>query len=79
MEAAFKTDFSAVRVHEADTAASLGAHAFTRGHGLHFAPGEYRPGSAAGQKLIGHELTHVVQQRAGRVAVPQGRGARDST
>ncbi len=45
------------------------------GQDLHFAPGKYSPASSHGQELIGHELAHVVQQRAGRVAVPQGKGA----
>ncbi|MBN2817614.1 MAG: DUF4157 domain-containing protein, partial [Bacteroidales bacterium] len=39
------------------------------------APGQYNPGSQKGQELIGHELTHVVQQREGRVApTKQGKG-----
>jgi hypothetical protein len=42
---------------------------------VHFAPGELDTGSARGQELLGHELTHVVQQRSGQVAAPQGKGA----
>lgn len=75
METAFGHDFSQVRVHEDGNAAALGATAYTRGHDLHFAPGRYRPETQSGQALIGHELTHVVQQRAGHVAIPQGKGA----
>jgi len=67
MESAFNTDFSAVRIHESPHAAELGALAFTQGSEIHFAPGQYRPDDRAGQQLIGHELTHVVQQRQGRV------------
>nr|WP_172304250.1 DUF4157 domain-containing protein [Pseudenhygromyxa sp. WMMC2535] len=67
MGAAFETDFSSVRVIEGPEAAQVGARAFTRGEELHFGPGEYRPQSAAGQRMIGHELAHVVQQRQGRV------------
>jgi hypothetical protein len=74
MEAAFGHDFSRVRVHEGPQAESLGAVAYTQGHNLHFAPGKFRPESSEGKRLLGHELTHVVQQRAGRVAVPQGKG-----
>lgn len=70
MESAFETDFSAVRVHEDGNAEKIGALAYTRGHNLHFASGQFRPHSAEGQKVIGHELTHVMQQRAGRVKVP---------
>ncbi len=73
-EGAFKTDFSDVRIHEGREADSIGAVAYTRGAHLHFAPGKYNPLSQSGQQLLGHELTHVVQQRAGQVAVPQGKG-----
>jgi len=75
MEAAFGEDLSRVRVHEGGQAESLDAVAYTQGHHIHFAPGRYSPRSREGQKLLGHELAHVVQQRAGRVAVPQGAGA----
>lgn len=70
MEQAFGTDFSGVRVH--DTAAA-GALAYTRGDDIHFRPGLYDPSSTGGRELLGHELAHVVQQRAGRVpAGPDG-------
>ncbi len=75
MERAFGQDFSDVRVHEGGAAESIDAVAFTRGSDIHFAPGRYSPASHSGQKLIGHELAHVVQQKAGQVAVPQGKGA----
>jgi hypothetical protein len=74
MEAFFQTDFSGVRVHEGPAAQAMGALAFTLGEELHFAPGLYDPTSRAGVKLLGHELTHVVQQRMGRVANPYGQG-----
>ncbi|MGY4765823.1 eCIS core domain-containing protein [Kribbella sp. CWNU-51] len=58
-------DLSDVRVHTDDDAASaanrLGARAFAAGPHLGFAPGEYDPGSPAGQRLLAHELAHVVQ------------------
>ena len=72
MESAFQQDFSAVRIHEGSAASSVGALAFTRGSDIHFARGQYQPDSKAGQSLIGHELTHVVQQRAGIVKSPSG-------
>lgn len=75
MEAAFGQDLSHVRVHEGGQAESLDAVAYTQGHHIHFAPGKFSPRSREGMKLLGHELAHVVQQRAGRVAVPQGAGA----
>ncbi len=74
MEAAFSTDFSNVSVHQGTQAKSIGAEAYTQGSQIHFQPGKYNPTSQSGQQLLGHELTHVVQQRAGQVAVPQGKG-----
>ncbi len=75
MERAFGADFSEVRIHPGDEAATaVGAKAFTQGSEIHFAPGEYDPGSTLGLELLGHELAHVVQQAQGRVA-PTGERA----
>ena len=68
MEHAFGARFDQVRVHEGGEAQALGASAYTQGTDLHFAPGQYQPGTPQGQELIGHELAHVVQQGEGRVA-----------
>jgi hypothetical protein len=67
MESAFNADFSDVRVHEGSQASDVGALAYAQGSDIHFAPGQYDPGSKSGQQLLGHELTHVVQQRQGVV------------
>ena len=75
MERAFGADFSAVRIHEGPQAEAMGALAYTQGDDIHFAPGRYDPVGPAGQELLGHELAHVVQQREGRVAQPQGKDA----
>ena len=48
-------------------ASDVGALAYAQGSDIHFAPGQYDPGSQSGQELLGHELTHVVQQRQGEV------------
>jgi hypothetical protein len=74
METFFGADFSEVRVHVGTEATSIGAIAFTLGSDLYFAPGYYEPHTPRGQELLGHELTHVVQQRDGRVANPFGDG-----
>lgn len=75
MESAFGTDFSGVRVHEGPRSEALGAVAYTQGNDIHFSPGAYQPNSQSGQELLGHELTHVVQQRQGRVsATTQAKG-----
>ncbi len=66
MGQAMKADFSRVRVHtdaQSDRLnQSLQAKAFTTGQDVFFRQGAYQPGSRAGQELIAHELTHVVQQ-----------------
>ncbi|SMH39825.1 eCIS core domain-containing protein [Azospirillum agricola] len=74
MGAALGGDFSNVRVHVGPQASSIGALAFTTGSDIYFAPGQYRPDTPQGQQLLGHELAHVLQQKAGRVrvAVPDG-------
>lgn len=61
-ESQFGTDFSDVTVHVGHAATLVGAQAFTQGNDIFFAPGSYNPFSKAGTELIGHELTHVVQQ-----------------
>jgi hypothetical protein len=61
-------DLSGVRVHEdaraAESAQSVNALAYTVGRDIVFAPGQYRPASRDGQRLLAHELTHVLQQTA---------------
>ncbi|QNM98643.1 eCIS core domain-containing protein [Chitinimonas koreensis] len=60
-------DLSAVRIHhdaQADTAAKqIHARAFTYGHHIAFAAGQYQPEGSEGKRLLAHELTHVLQQR----------------
>lgn len=74
MEALFRANFADVRVHTGGEAARLGATAFTRGTEIHFAPNTYNPATSHGRGLLAHELTHVVQQRSGRVRNPFGGG-----
>jgi hypothetical protein len=66
LEPHFGRDFSEVRVHtdgEADDLSQkLGARAFTTGQDVFFRSGDYQPESEDGRKLLGHEMTHVVQQ-----------------
>ena len=73
MEPRFGQDFSTVRVHTATIAAqsaeAVDARAFTAGRDLVFGCGQYAPSTREGQRLLAHELTHVVQQ-SGRVSRP---------
>lgn len=68
MEPRFGRDFGGVRVHTdsqaAQSAQAVNARAYTVGNNVVFGAGEYAPGTEAGRKLLAHELTHVVQQRA---------------
>jgi hypothetical protein len=67
-EARFGRDFGSVRVHTdaeaASSARAVDAHAYTVGNHLVFGASRYAPETAAGQYLLAHELTHVVQQGA---------------
>lgn len=66
MEPRLAHDFGAVRIHTdaraQESAAGLGARAFTLGRDIVFGAGEYDPGSTGGRRLLAHELAHVVQQ-----------------
>ncbi|BFT75550.1 DUF4157 domain-containing protein [Paenibacillus sp. P36] len=70
MESAFNADFSNVNIHNNPQSskmnASLGAEAFATGNDIFFREGRYNPDSREGQELLGHELTHVIQQRGGK-------------
>lgn len=69
METGLGDDFSDVRVHPASSkAGQVNALAYTQGSDIHIAPGRFQPHAAQGRQLLAHELTHVVQQREGRVA-----------
>src|SRR5260221_3570864 len=66
MEPRFGYDFSQVRVHTdeqaVESAQAVNALAYTVGKDVVFAEGQYAPGTSEGQRLLAHELTHVVQQ-----------------
>ncbi len=68
-EAELGGDFSQVAVHTNTDPRTLShavqARAFTTGQDIFFRTGEYNPATTSGQKLIAHELTHVVQQNGG--------------
>ncbi|NWJ97256.1 MAG: DUF4157 domain-containing protein [Chloroflexi bacterium] len=66
MSQIFRKSFENVRVHTDEPAAGyakeMGAEAFTVGQNIFFGAGRYQPETPLGQALLGHELTHVVQQ-----------------
>ncbi|WP_442914460.1 eCIS core domain-containing protein [Kribbella sp. NBC_01484] len=55
-----------MRIHTDEYASAhageVGARAFTVGHDIFFAAGEYAPSTPTGRRLLAHELTHVLQQ-----------------
>jgi hypothetical protein len=67
MESAFGVGFRHVGVHDDEHAADLNrrlhARAFTFGREIFFGRGAFAPETAAGRRLLAHELAHVVQQR----------------
>jgi len=88
MEARFRHDFGAIRVHSdkpADEAArAVDGLAFTVGRHVVFRAGQHAPATEAGRALLAHELSHSLQQRSGAdigpldvldVASPLERGA----
>ncbi len=65
-ESRFGYDFGHVRIHAdpkaAESAQAVNALAYTVGSHVVFRSGQFDPHSHAGQRLLAHELTHVVQQ-----------------
>jgi outer membrane protein OmpA-like peptidoglycan-associated protein len=66
-EPRFGQDFSRVRVHTdalaAESARALDALAYVVGRHVVFGAGQYAPRGGTGQRLLAHELAHVVQQQ----------------
>lgn len=73
MEPRFGHDFGRVRVHTderaSESAREVDALAYTVGRDIVFRGGNYAPGTPRGDKLLAHELTHVIQQGASRPAL----------
>lgn len=71
-ESRFGYDFGHVRVHadarSAESARTIGAHAYAVGQHVAFGQSRYQPATAAGRHLLAHELAHVVQQSVARPA-----------
>jgi hypothetical protein len=69
METHLHSDFSHVRIHTGENATKssreINAKAYTFGNDIVFNKNFYSPGTKEGDRLIAHELTHVVQQADG--------------
>ncbi|MBX3298749.1 MAG: DUF4157 domain-containing protein [Acidobacteria bacterium] len=68
LEKKFGADLSNIRILESHAPTLQNAASFVNGNDIHFAPGRFDPHTAEGQRLIGHEVAHVVQQRGGHIA-----------
>jgi Domain of unknown function (DUF4157) len=72
METRLGYDFGQVRVHTdedaARSAAAIGANAYTAGNHIVFGAGRFAPAAPDGQRVVAHELAHVIQQAQGPVA-----------
>lgn len=83
MENGFNRDFSQVRLHTGADAtqasSSINAKAFTYGNDIYFNQGQFNPHTSEGQRLVAHELTHVVQG-SGKVGrdIDENDNARDN-
>lgn len=82
MEPKFGYDFSSVRIHTGHQANSLNdrlnAQAFTTGKHIFFSHGRFKPGTTSGDRLLAHELTHVLQQTGGQTRVQTKSNTMDS-
>jgi hypothetical protein len=73
-EQVFDHDFGHVKIHTdgvaAEAARALNAYAFALGGDLYFGSGNFAPGTQKGDRLLAHELTHVVQHDENRLPAP---------
>jgi hypothetical protein len=66
-EPRFGQDLGGVRVHRdgpaTQAARTMGALAYTVGNHIVFGEGQYRPGTPVGDRILAHEIAHVLQQQ----------------
>ncbi|MES2557885.1 MAG: DUF4157 domain-containing protein [Bacteroidota bacterium] len=83
MESGFGADFSGVKIHTDDRAASMskeiGAQAFTNKGDIYFNQGKFNPATQQGKTLLAHELTHTIQQGAAGEKKDQSVADKDQT
>jgi len=77
------SDLAGIRAHADTDAAALAknlrAQGLTIGWDIYFAQGKFDPASSKGQALLGHEITHVLQQRGRRPRRQASTGSVDAT
>lgn len=69
LESVLGMDLSSVKIKpNSSEATAHGAKALAKGGSeVHFAPGQFNPGSKQGQEMIAHEFGHIKQQAEGKV------------
>jgi hypothetical protein len=69
METAFGTGLAHVRVHDGPQAgqlsAAISAEAFTTGRDIFFGAGRFAPETPRGEKVLAHEIAHVLSEPGG--------------
>lgn len=65
LEGSFGYDLSGVDIVTDNAVTDYGETAYAQGSTVHFAPGAFRPETESGQRVIAHEMAHVVQQATG--------------
>ena len=63
----FGMDTSKLSILESPDVAKMGAKATAQGNVIRFAPGQFKPDTKDGLKMLGHELNHVKDQAKGNV------------
>lgn len=65
IESQFGHSVDNLKFRESSDVNSIGAKAYAKGDEIHFAPGQFRPDTELGRKMIGHEVAHIAQQARG--------------
>jgi len=82
-EPRFDHDFSQVRLHTDSTATesakAINAFAYSVGRDIVIAKDKYAPHAGFGQKLLAHELAHIVQQQYASKEIIQRQESTDAT
>jgi hypothetical protein len=69
LEFLFGCDLAKVRIYEGDLRTPVPCQAITYGDSIYLQKGCYNPTRSSGLEILAHEITHVLQQRAGRLPV----------
>ncbi|MCL2399592.1 MAG: DUF4157 domain-containing protein [Defluviitaleaceae bacterium] len=67
IQGGFGIDMSKLSLLESPEIADMGAKATAQGNVIRFAPGEFKPDTTEGLKILGHELNHVREQAQGKI------------